>query len=509
MYATSAIFIPVNAISPTMENWVIDVHLIRIWTIPYCYDPTRILSVEMVFMDRMGDKIQASVSRDLLKLKKLEMDEGGYYYISNVVVVPNDGNDRPTRHAFRMVFDRRTKVVPGECLFYTKFGLSPVTCSDILRNKKDTQHLVDKVGLLTVVSCEREYTKDDRNVLAVYLEITDPTGKVECVVYDDIVEDLVEFLRKQGPCTPVIVVQFTRIVPDAQVLFGDIGIETVQHISRILFNPNLPDVFDMREWLVLSGISTEGKIQYRNMDMSCVILRDEFLYFYHKKDIGQLNKQGKGGCFVICATITGFAENEAWWYSACRPHACSSMGSSIYTCDGNFSVIPRYSLKIEVSDGAESTYLQLGDEDVEVLVNVKCSELISNLQPAQSITYPEVFNCLLRKRMLFVVETKSFCDVDEGCIKVLRACAYKELPISRIAGLLGERGMTRKQNFDEGSSYASALPGDNFTPKGSATFNCSSAASASVNNLTNLITPDPQTEPSVDKHCVHFTTRTN
>ncbi|KAJ1375326.1 Nucleic acid-binding, OB-fold [Sesbania bispinosa] len=479
MSANSAIFIPVNAISPTMENWVIDVHLIRIWTIPYCYDPTRILSVEMVFIDRMGDKIQALVSRDLLKLKKLQMDEGGYYYISNVVVVPNDGNDRPTRHAFRMVFDRRTNVVP------------------------------DKVGLLTVVSCEREYTKDDRNVLAVYLEITDPTGKVECVVYDDIVEDLVDFLRKQGPCTPVIVVQFARIVPDAQVLFGDIGIETIQHISRILFNPNLTDVFDMREWLVLSGISTEGKIQYRNMDMSCVSLRDEFLYFYHKKDIGQLNKQGKGGCFVICATITGFAENEAWWYSACRPHACSSMGISIYTCDGNFSVIPRYSLKIEVSDGAESTYLQLGDEDVEVLVNAKCSELISNLQPAQSITYPEVFNCLLGKQMLFVVETKSFCDVDEGCIKVLRACADKELPISRIAGLLGERGMTRKQNFDEGSSYASALPGDNFTPKGSATFNCSLAASASVNNLTNLITPDPQTEPPVYKHCVHFITRTN
>ncbi|KAJ1407466.1 hypothetical protein SESBI_24273 [Sesbania bispinosa] len=370
----------------------------------------------MVFMDAQGTKIQDSVSRDLLKILNLSLEEGGFYYISYVLVVANDGNDRPTRHAYRLVIESRSHVVKAERLTYTKFGLSPLTCSDLVRTKKDTKHLVDKVGLLTSISCEREYTKDDKDILAIYMEIIDP--------------HVVKFLRSNGPCTPIIVVQMARIVPDAQVLFGNVGIETVQHVSRILFNPPLPDVLDMHEWLLLSGITVDGRIQYRNLEIPCVSLWDEFLYYYHKKDIGELNKQGKGGCFVICATITSLVENEARWYLACRPHACSSMASSIYTCDGDFSIIPKFSVKVEVSDRIENS---------------------------QSTNYPDVFNRLIGKRMLFVVETKSFTDVHEGCFK------------------------------------------------GSATFMSSSVASASINNFTLPMSSSPQVGPPIDKQCLHFT----
>ncbi|KAJ1380258.1 Nucleic acid-binding, OB-fold, partial [Sesbania bispinosa] len=403
MATSSALFIPVSEISPAMENWCVNVQIKRIWTIPYCCDVTRILSVEMVFMDAQVWHvwgIQASVSRDLLKLKKLDLEEGGFYYVSSVLVVPNDGKDRTTRHGFRMVFERRTKMVKVESQTYIKCGLSPLTCTNILIRRKETEYLVDKVGLLTSMSCEREYTKDDKDLLAVYLEITDPMGKVECVVYDNYVQDVLDFLRSNGPCTPIIVVQYARIVHDAQILFGDVGIETVEHVSRLIFNPKLPDAFDMREWLVLSGVCIDGKIQFKNMDMPSISLRDEFLYFYHKKDIGGLNKQGKGGCFVICAKIISLVDEEAWWYSACRPHACSSMGSSIYICDGNFSVIPKYSVKVEVTDGKENP---------------------------NSKEHPEIFYCLVGMRLMFVVETKSFCDVQEGCFKVLRTCGDKEL----------------------------------------------------------------------------------
>ncbi|KAJ1427595.1 Nucleic acid-binding, OB-fold [Sesbania bispinosa] len=467
MSATSTIFIPVSTISPTMENWVVDVQIIRIWTIPFCCDASKILSVEMVFMDAQGS------------FENIEVEFGGsgFYYISRVLVVANDGNDRPTRHGYRLVIERRSNVIKAERLTYIKFGLSPLTCSELVRSKKDTKYLVD----------------------------------------------VVEFLRSNGPCTPIIVVQMARIVPDAQVLFGDVGIETVQHVSRILFNPTIPDVFDMHEWLLLSGITVDGRIQFRSLEMPCLSLRDEFLYFYHKKDIAELNKQGKGGCFVICATVTSLVEDDAWWYSACRPHACTSMASSIYTCDGNFSIIPKFSVKVEVSDGIEVTYLQIGDLDMEQLLNVTCTNLISTLENPQSTNYPDVFNRLIGKRMLFVVETKTFTDVDEGCFKVLRTCDDKKLirmfvqnhfyradlkPVPRIASLLGERRVAPQSNHDEGSSYASARPGDNFTPQGSATFMSSSAASASVNNFTLPMSASPQVEPPVDKKCVHFTRRT-
>ncbi|KAJ1417293.1 Nucleic acid-binding, OB-fold [Sesbania bispinosa] len=444
MSGRGTIFIPVSEISPTMKNWCISAQVIRIWNVPFCYDNSRILSVEMVFIDALGCKLQASVSKDLLKLRKLYTEEGNIYYFGSVVVVPNDGTDRPTRHPFRLVFHRQTWVQKAVDLRrYTPYGMSPSNSSEILRMKQDTEHLVDKVGLLTSVSCEREYTKDDKDLLAAYMEITDPTGKVEVVVYDEYLRDLVEFLRTNGTCTTIIMVQFARVVPDAQVIFGDLGLETVNYITMILFNPPIAEVFDMREWLVLSGMSLDRKIQYRNMDMPC------------------------GGCFVICATITALVENEAWWFSACCPHACSSKGSSLFTCDGNFSVVPRYFVKVEVSDGKDLTHLQIGDEDIEKLVNVSCTELLSKMENPNSTTYPKMFNTLL-----------------------------------------GERRIATPCNHDQGSSYASALPGDNFTPQGSAKGISSSAGSASVNNLTKETSSMSDLDPVVEKHCIYFTRRT-
>ncbi|KAJ1382579.1 Nucleic acid-binding, OB-fold [Sesbania bispinosa] len=128
-------------------------------------------------------------------------------------------------------------------------------------------------------------------------------------------------------------------------------------------------------------------------------------------------------------------------------------------------VLNRYSVKVEVSDGKDLTHLQIGDEDIERLVNVSCRELISRMEKPHSTTYPEIFNCLIGKRMLFVVETKSFFDVHEGCFKVLRTCADKELPMSTIAGLLGERRIAPPCNHDKGSSYANAIPETHFTHK--------------------------------------------
>ncbi|KAJ1380360.1 Nucleic acid-binding, OB-fold [Sesbania bispinosa] len=459
MSALGGKFIHIREISPDAPLWVVRAQLIRLWTSPMCTDFSCVQSVEMVFIDQQEDKIQVSVSKELLRRKKLDIVEGGI---------------------------------------------------DIVRTKHDTEFLVDKVGLLTSLSYLREYIGEDKDVAAIYMEITDPTGTVECVLYDEYVEDMLQFLHNNGPCTPVIVLQFARIVPDAQVLFGEVGIESVDNITRVLFNPGIPEVFQMLEWLHSSAISPDGKIQYQHLDMPCLSLLDEFFLYHPRRQVGELNQTEQVGVFVVCATITGLLENQPWWFSSYKPRSCSSKGPSLYSCDGSYSLIPRYNLKVEISDGHDTTYLSLGDADVHKLINISCKDLLSTLQVPHNNNPPQVFNSLIGKRMLFLVKKVSNSDLQEGCFKVKRVCADKELvrmffkghffrsdhkPKATVARMLGELRNTHQFHRGHGRSHVGPMGYGGPS---------SSQGNMSVNKEGTHFDSNTGEQPLMDKHCVHL-----
>ncbi|KAJ1404933.1 Nucleic acid-binding, OB-fold [Sesbania bispinosa] len=395
MSGGSSIYIHVREIAPHKENWMIRARIIRLWTVTDCRNKSRVLSYEIVFIDRLGDKIQASISKQLVIIKNLHLDEGDFYDMKDVLVVPNDGSDRPR----------------------------------------------------------------------------------------------------------------------------DVGIESIPDISRLLFNPPIPEALDMNGWLTMSGISLEGKIQFRQMEMPCLTLRDEFLLHHKKSDICDLNTNGEGGLFVVCAIITSLLENEAWWYTAYRPHACSSKGSSLYTCDGDYSIIPRYSVKVEVCDGTALTYLLLGDEHIEKLMQMSCRDMLSTLENPSSGGYPAIFDVLIGMRMLFLVQTIRSTNVHECYLRVKTLCTDRELiqmwlkgqyfHVDRrttIAAMLGATRNAAPFSHAECSLYASARPVENFPTASSTTGHQSAGGSASVNN-NHETNPAPHNTPQVDKHCVHVIQR--
>ncbi|KAJ1399211.1 hypothetical protein SESBI_30488 [Sesbania bispinosa] len=82
-----AIFFPVKEISPFLPFW---------WT--------------------KGTKIQGSIRKDIIHMRKLVMEEGHAYEISRVMVIPNEGPDRPTQHAFRQSWDAYIRVLNVDTL---------------------------------------------------------------------------------------------------------------------------------------------------------------------------------------------------------------------------------------------------------------------------------------------------------------------------------------------------------------------------------------------------------
>ncbi|KAJ1403514.1 Nucleic acid-binding, OB-fold [Sesbania bispinosa] len=415
MSAFPNIFISVKDVTPYVRGWVLPVQVIRIWSIPYSKERTRVLSVELVLTDAQGDKIQASLSRDVLKLRRLSMEEDGLYDISRAIVVPNEGKDRPTSYRLRLVFDMSTQIVKRTGRTYASLGLTPMSCIDIAR-KSDTDFLMDKVGLLTSLSPEREYIKGQRDTTVAFLEITDPTGIIECVLYDEYIDEV-----------------------------RDGGIESVVGVTRVLLYPEIPEP----------------------------------------------------GMYVVWGRIIVLHESESWWNSSCNHQPATLQQQSMFTCDLCYSVVPRFNLKLEVSDGIGLTYIVLLDEDVERLVNASCKELLSSQDGSTSQSYPPIFQRLIGKAMLFLVEKKPGINhLNEGCFIAKRLCAEPE--IVRMF-LRGEFFRIDRQTRSTIGKFLGKCLGSTACYGGA-----SSSGSGNNVNETHPSNPGQEVADPIDKECLVF-----
>ncbi|KAJ1387661.1 hypothetical protein SESBI_39796 [Sesbania bispinosa] len=225
--------IKVKDICNGIGYWIIKVKVVRIWA---GHDPNnlgQVLSIEMVLMDSevgvvhsllfipfRGNKIQGTIPKDIFPSRSFDIKKGGFYKIGRAVVVNNDIVQETTRHPFRLVFLGNTFVKHWEPRGFTSIGLiKPFTAAQIRTYDNDLQHYIDTVGLCTSISSERAHVIDGRVVKMVLLELTDQTGRLECVLYDHYVDQIHDFFRSNGISNPVVV-QFAKMMPFNPALFG-------------------------------------------------------------------------------------------------------------------------------------------------------------------------------------------------------------------------------------------------------------------------------------------------
>ncbi|KAJ1433084.1 hypothetical protein SESBI_06303 [Sesbania bispinosa] len=94
-------------------------------------------------------------------------------------------------------------------------------------------------------------------------------------------------------------------------------------------------------------------------------------------------------------------------------------GNNALPFNSTFSIMVKgeYDVKVEISDGNDTTYLSLGDDDVNKLLRVSCKDLISTIQDPHTPTHPPIFNSLIGKRMLFLVKKKMHQNFKKGVLK--------------------------------------------------------------------------------------------
>ncbi|KAL5138223.1 hypothetical protein HKD37_10G028449 [Glycine soja] len=94
------------------ETWKIVVRVINMWTIPR--SPKSI--VELILVDKKGDKILAQMKNVDVQLDNVIIDVGQNYVIQNFEVEKNSGHYKAAHHGFTINFVKATKVTPHKIL---------------------------------------------------------------------------------------------------------------------------------------------------------------------------------------------------------------------------------------------------------------------------------------------------------------------------------------------------------------------------------------------------------
>lgn len=159
------------------------VRVVRLWTVPLFNNPAHASSLEMLLIDERGGRIQATVRKPLLHRFSSLLEEGCCYKIVYFNVVPNSGGYRASTHDFKLVFLFKTTVVRKKDPSIPLFGLNCIPFGEILNYNDNHEYLIDVIGLLTVVFPERQYLINGKTTTMVVIELTDPSGKLECALF--------------------------------------------------------------------------------------------------------------------------------------------------------------------------------------------------------------------------------------------------------------------------------------------------------------------------------------
>ncbi|KAK2388831.1 replication protein A 70 kDa DNA-binding subunit C [Trifolium repens] len=385
------------------DNFSIRVRVVRLWKVPAFLNPSEYSSLEMVLIDEKGGKIQASIRKQLI----------GLY--------------RTTLHPYKIIFLLRTKLTPSDGAGISEFGLAFTKIDEICAHTQDYEYLVDVIAVFTGMSAEREYVRDGKITKMLIVELTDYSGKCECALFGDYVDEFSKKIGKSAGGLPIVVIQFAKI----KIFRDKVSIQNVINTTRIFVNPDIPEVETFKNSIAVHGIEVDTTVPLIG-GTAKPAPEEEFLRMHPKKTLGELLCATDGGVVVVFAEVVGVVQGQDWWYPACRCHKSVSPDSGAYYCSSCnkhvFQVIPRFRVKLAVTDGKSNAVFVLFDSDMSYIMEKSCSFFVAQSKAINSGPHPVEFDSLAGKKMLFVVDSASSQALASGgSYRVKRICMESKI----------------------------------------------------------------------------------
>ncbi|KAG6392729.1 hypothetical protein SASPL_146954 [Salvia splendens] len=239
---TSEIMAPfitcVNNLSKAITNSTIKVRCVRAYQgFPEDKDDK---SLECVFHDSKGTRIQATFPNNLVQNFGNILREEGIFYIKNFFVRPNTLRNKASNHQFRLLMNVKTEMVEVNDHRILREMFDFKSFSEVSQYENvDDSSFFDVIGVITghgrVIS-QSKYR-------LIEIEISDENhNKLFCTIWESNVDLYLDQLKKSEGTIPIVIIQFCK----HNLFRGEIRISTHFQASKVVINADVKEVKDFR-----------------------------------------------------------------------------------------------------------------------------------------------------------------------------------------------------------------------------------------------------------------------
>uniref|UniRef100_A0A1J3CYL5 Replication protein A 70 kDa DNA-binding subunit C n=1 Tax=Noccaea caerulescens TaxID=107243 RepID=A0A1J3CYL5_NOCCA len=232
MSSLSSVF----ALKPFKSMWKIKVKIIRLWK---QYSAAAGLTIEMVFIDSEGDKIHASVKKELVNQFDQFLIEGDSRIFINFAVSHATGSYRTTHHAYKIGFLSTTRVRQCEALPAELNGFEPTNYQDLLEGNLNPDFLIDLIGQIVEVSHVESVSVNGKEMQKISLELRDAEdARLPLVLWGVFATDVNNAVQVRSEQSLTVVLRFGKI----KVWKEKSSVSNAYNVSTVSINPEMLEV---------------------------------------------------------------------------------------------------------------------------------------------------------------------------------------------------------------------------------------------------------------------------
>ncbi|KAL0815899.1 hypothetical protein Bca101_072343 [Brassica carinata] len=364
-------------------------------------------TIEMVFVDKEGTRIHASVGEQLIKKFDDKLCEGDAIVVQLFKVYDAIDEYRTTPHPYKIGFFQTTFVGKADDFpsavpknYFADF-------SDILGGNLDHSCLVDVVGqIVNFGSLENKIIKGKDN-MRLLIELRDPNNvKMMCTLWGCYAKQVYDYSRSNMSTMIICDIRFCS-VKDAY------SISSGYNSTHILLNPTLEFIEEFKASLPDDSLALTNNDSSQWSVGTATSIRARFFVLNERLAIREIIDSTLVGTFVTLGTIETIDTKRGWQYLSCKYHNKKVMPTTkvddnerplffCNTCDKEHSdVISRFKLIAHVKDDSGETNFLLFDANAQQIVRHSTAELYDEKEDEDFL--PKAVSDLFGKSSQYVV----------------------------------------------------------------------------------------------------------
>ncbi|KAH6793922.1 hypothetical protein C2S52_004399 [Perilla frutescens var. hirtella] len=229
-------------------NYAMKLRLIRRYEVSTFGNRENISSLECVFHDLEGNRIHAHIKQPFIKKNQAMLSEGSIYALKDFMLADNNLKFKTSAAEFKIRFITKTKVCEVFDDDFPNFMFSFKPFNQLIGVETiDEGHLFDIIG--RVVSRCSLQTKDlvGRGTKLIDIVLEDFNHvRLSCTLWGVYADELVLCLDKESDEATIIILQFCH----AKTYKGEVGVSNTFNVTKMLLNPNFPEVEAFKKGLL-------------------------------------------------------------------------------------------------------------------------------------------------------------------------------------------------------------------------------------------------------------------